>query len=195
MEDQIRIEYIPLSRAEKWDWEENPKLSDLQAICESIGRYGFVDPPKFDSALQRFVYGNHRVKALVALNKNAQPMPRGIIADPKSGEWLVPVKFGVDQKNVDEAKSLALDHNSITLLGGDFTAFDLEKLWNPDEYEKILQELRDADALPISVASDDLDALISASTNEKEKSSDPSVEVARKVVCPHCGKKFELEAL
>lgn len=45
----IHIEYIPLGQARLWD--ENPKKHDLAALTDSIYRYGFQDPPKFDESL------------------------------------------------------------------------------------------------------------------------------------------------
>ena len=41
-QDQIRIEYTPLSTILKW--ERNPKLHADEAIGASIGRFGFVSP-------------------------------------------------------------------------------------------------------------------------------------------------------
>src|SRR5512143_890595 len=91
--DLLRIEYVALPQARRWD--ENPKRHDLEAIAESIYRYGFQDPPKFDQALGALVFGNGRTEALLQAKAAGRDAPRGI-AVGKDGEWYVPIVFGND---------------------------------------------------------------------------------------------------
>lgn len=65
--DAIEIRYVPLSAfsLDEILWDKNPKLHDIDAVYQSIERYGFVDPPKWDKNLNaaqqmgdRTVYGS-----------------------------------------------------------------------------------------------------------------------------------------
>jgi len=164
--ERITIEYIPLDKAVLWD--ENPKSHDIGSLCESIARYGFVDPPKFDAQLGALVYGNGRTIALQAirddpaaikrLRESGLETPRGVLCDAE-GNWYVPVKFGIDQNSRDVAPALAVDHNNFTMLRGDFAVWDVAKMWN-ESYPELLRLLAEAETLPVSVDGDDLDALL-----------------------------------
>ena len=65
-ENLLRIEYIKLDQAALW--EKNPKKHDIDLIIQSIEKYGFKDPPKFEPSLNNneggFVEGNGRIEAL-----------------------------------------------------------------------------------------------------------------------------------
>ncbi len=138
-------------------WDANPKTHDIGSLCESIVRYGFVDPPKFDAQLGAFVYGNGRTIALRMMRDQGNEPPRGILHDD-DGHWYIPVKFGVDQASRDVARALAVDHNNLTL-GGEFPVWDVAKMWD-ESYPDLLRLLAEAEALPVSVDGDDLDALL-----------------------------------
>lgn len=156
MEDLLRIEYVPLDEVRRWG--RNPKKHDMGALVAAIERYGFVDPPKFDRALGALVYGNGRDEALEWMKSQGRAAPRGIRVD-ESGRWLVPVKFGVDAASQGEAEALAIDHNNLTMAGGDFTAFDMARMWDAS-YAGLLEGLQVDDALPLTLDASSLSALL-----------------------------------
>lgn len=162
MSEEIRIEYRRLDEIAQLRWNRNPKKHDIGALAESIRRYGFIDPPKIDMALNGgaggLVYGNGRDEALEWMHAQGEKPPRGIRID-NDGMWLMPVKVGVDAASSEEAEAAAIDHNNLTLAGGEFTAVDMSRLWT-DEYTDILADLAKLDMLPISVDGDDLDVLL-----------------------------------
>ena len=128
-DDKLKLRYIPLSHAKRWD--QNPKRHDLEGLVRSIQAHGFGDPPKFDATLGGLVYGNGRTEALERLAAQGVPPPRGIL-QRKDGEWAVPVIFGVDAESEAAAVAFAIDHNNLTLLGGDLDLTDLSP--TPNEH-------------------------------------------------------------
>lgn len=156
MTEELRIEYVPLADVRRWS--RNPKKHDIGAIVESIKRYGFIDPPKFDETLGALIYGNGRDEALEWMQAQGEKPPRGVRTDA-SGRWLIPVKFGVDAASVAEAEAAAIDHNNLALSGGDFTGFDMARMWD-GSLTDILESLARSDALPITMDGDVLDALL-----------------------------------
>lgn len=153
--ERLEVKYVPLDQVVLFD--DNPKKHDIGALVSSIRRYGFVDPPKYDAALGALVYGNGRTHALTMMRKGGEEPPRGILWDDE-GNWYVPVKFGVDQASRQAAEALAVDHNNLTLSGGDFTAVDMAQMWG-EGYTELLTELAEAESLPETVDGDDLDLL------------------------------------
>lgn len=159
--EKLELRYIPLSQALLWD--KNPKKHDYGAISESIKRNGFKDPPKFEPKLNGgkggIVEGNGRLTTLRDMRMNSEKRPRGIIEDDKT-EWLIPVLFGVDAASQKAAEAYAIDHNNITILGGDFGMYDIAKMWDEKAYAEILKSLEDVP--PISMDSDDIIAYLGA---------------------------------
>ncbi len=178
MSDRLRLEYIPLSQAVLWD--KNPKAHDIGGIVESIRRYGFKDPPKFEPALNGgrggFAEGNGRTIALRMMRQQGEQPPRGI-AVTENGEWAIPVLFGVDAESEAAAQAYAIDHNNLTMAGGEFAAWDMARMWD-DSYTDLLQELAAEDWLPVSVDGDDLDALL-ANVVGADAPEDPGPQVDR----------------
>lgn len=152
MSETIKIKYIPLDEAAGYIWKENAKLHDIDKLKESIWRYGFQDPPKYNEVLGRFDYGNGRVEALLFGREEGREPPRGIRT--KSGEWFVPVKVGLDIEEQTEANAFALDHNNLTLLGGDFTPLNIAQMWDERGYLALLENLVEVDLMPVSVDSE-----------------------------------------
>jgi DNA modification methylase len=161
MTDEIRIEYWYLEDVQRWD--KNPKRHDIGALVESIRRYGMVDPPKIDSTLGALVYGNGRAEALAWMHAQGDSPPRGIKVE--DGRWKMPVKVGIDSVSIEEAEALAIDHNNLTMSGGDFTGFDFARMWDAG-YTDVLQGL--GDALPLTVDGDALDALLAGMAGDVE---------------------------
>lgn len=180
------MEYIPLEQLRHW--EKNPKLHDIGAISESIKRYGFKDPPKYEPQLNGgeggIVEGNGRIEALYMMRRVGESPPNGILSD--KSDWYVPVIFGVDAKNEKEAESYGLDHNNITMMGGHFTALDMSGIWDEKPYVEIIKHL---EITPVSVdweSLNTLDEFINKDDDEKYKS------IEKEVVCPYCGEKFKI---
>lgn len=161
----LRLEYVLLDEAANWEWLDNPKLHDTEAIITSIQRYGFADPPKFDASLPSnagqgaIIGGNGRTAALVLMRDRGLPRPAGI-AETTKGEWAIPVLFGNDLPSRERAEAFALDHNNLTMTGGTLTAQDAARMYTVDGYNDLLARLRDAETLPVTVSSQDVDDLL-----------------------------------
>jgi len=167
--DVLHIRYVPLSAfdLDLQLWEKNLKLHDLQTISESIAEYGYADCAKWDSNLNGgsggFVYGNGRSEALILklsrMMRSGESPPKGIGTVRETGEWVVPVKFGVDAVSETQASRFALSHNIITMQGGSYQAADIARMFSPG-FSAQLQELADTDALPVGFDGDYLSSLL-----------------------------------
>lgn len=190
MPDRLRLEYVPLSRATLW--ERNPKPHDLGAIIQSIKRYGFKDPMKFEPKLNGgsggIVEGNGRTEALAMLFDSGEKPPNGIGVED-SGEWAVPILFGVDAKSEAQAEAYALDHNSLTVMGGDFGPDWQSRLYpNLDELLGVAERLQSEGELPISLDGDDLDSLLKKAIGDPPGGwANPEDGEEADYRCPSCG--------
>lgn len=169
----VIIKYLRLDIAKKLIkdgellFKQNPKKHDLAAIAISIKENGFVDPAKWDNNLNNgkggLVFGNGRtyssVQVLEQMFLTKQPKPKGVGEDSE-GNWYIPIKFGADADSELAAKRFAIDHNNLTMAGGDFTPADMMRMWDGDDYLELAKELADNDILPITMDGDDLDLLI-----------------------------------
>lgn len=162
--DLLTLKYVPLSAAKKWD--RNAKKHDIGALVTSIEIHGFRDPPAYDVQLDAVVEGNGRTEALEWMQAQGRERPRGIAEDASSGEWCIPILFGVDAKSRLAAERYGLDHNNLVMAGGDFTAVDMARNWGAEGYLAILQDLQAAKLLPVSVDSDDITAIINAANED-----------------------------
>lgn len=85
------------------------------------------------------------------------PPPRGVLLNEETGQWAIPVLFGLDANSLSAAERFALDHNNLTMAGGDFTSHNMmHHLYNPDTYLSILDRLNVNDQLPITVGDEDI---------------------------------------
>lgn len=186
--EKLELRYIPLSQAKRWD--DNPKRHDIGALMKSITTYGFGDPPKFDAQLGGLVYGNGRTEALEQMRDAGHKPPRGI-AQLEDGDWAVPVIFGVDAESRAAAVAFAVDHNNLTMLGGDFGFTDLVRMWDEDGLQRVLAEVPDAAELLVSFSAEDVDSLLSGPSFEPATAEDQSQLDQKKLVsCPSCGHEF-----
>lgn len=194
--EQPEIKWVRLSDAINLLWQDNSKLHDLGSLYTAIERYGFQELPKLDKQLKNKLgepraikSGNGRIEALQLLKKDGKNVPRGILQDT-DGEWLVPILFGVDGKTEAEAIGYAFDANNLTMTGGDFTAYDIAKLWN-GEYIGQLRQLAEQDALPVSVSAEDLGSLLFVPDFEPVGIDEQGkLDEKKKVICPECGHEF-----
>lgn len=187
-EEKLELRYVPLSHAARWD--ENPKLHDLDALKRSIQTHGFGDPPKYDAKLGGLVYGNGRTEALERLHSEGQPPPRGILR-LDDGEWAVPVIFGVDAQSSAAAVAFAIDHNNLTLLGGNLGFTDLIAIWDEEGLQHVLQDLPDTGDLLASLDTDEVGALLAGPEFEPVGDDEQSrLDEKKKIACPACGHTF-----
>lgn len=168
--ESVQIRFLPLSAVtnlSKVLWKKNAKKHDLKGVLESIERYGFIDPPKWDSQLNDgdggLIYGNGRtatiVGALIEAKRLGHEPPRGIPTAIDSGEWCIPVKFGVDSESEAMAMAAAIDHNNLTLSGSDLDIEQMSKIWDED-YVALLRSIADQNVMPVTVDEDDLATLL-----------------------------------
>ena len=178
MNDPPRLVWVKVQEAVDLIWRDNPKRHDMQQLVQSIERYGFQEPAKFDIKLHRrgqavdddplgaIKSGNGRIEAVAWMEAQGKDLPRGC-ATNGAGEWVLPLIVGTDARSGAVAQAYAVDANNLTLAGGDFDGFDMARLWGP-EYVDLLSGL---DELPVSVDADMLSAL-SAISNIAEDWSD-----------------------
>lgn len=148
--------------------EGNPKLHDIGKISASIVENGFRDPIAWDATLNGgkggIVEGNGRAETLKHMQDQGCDLPRGI-AQASDGRWAAPVLFGVDSRSEKAAKRYSLDHNSLVLAGGTFTALDTSRLYDQEGYVSFLEDLAKTGDLPLTVDGEDLDLLIELLNN------------------------------
>ncbi|HXO19428.1 MAG TPA: hypothetical protein VOA87_05820 [Thermoanaerobaculia bacterium] len=187
-EERLELRYVPLAQAQRWD--ENPKKHDLDALVRSIERHGFGDPPKYDTTLGALVYGNGRSEALERMRQQGKEPPRGILR-LDSGDWAVPVIFGVDAESKAAAVAFAIDHNNLTLLGGNLDLSDLLAIWDEEGLKRVLSEAPDAGEILASLNSEDLSALLDGPEFQPVTDAQQSrLDEKKKITCPECGHEF-----
>jgi hypothetical protein len=153
--EKLERRYVRVQDAVLWD--ENPKEHDIGSLIQLIDRYGFRDPPTYDETLGALVAGNGRTIALGMMEKQGYKLPRGIVQEKNTGDWYMPIDFGVDAMNKNEAIGYAIDHNNSTLSGGSFTSLDMKRMWD-NTYIELLESLP-VESLPVTVDYDDLEFL------------------------------------
>lgn len=156
----LQLHYVPVRSVLLWP--ANPKRHDLGAIMESIQKYGFRDPSTFDSALGGLVEGNGRATALDMMEKQGYDVPRGVLKSKVDGHWCMPILFGIDATSKSAAEQYAIDHNNLTMAGGDFTLYDMARMWDKAKYIAVLEGLsaEGDDEMPVTVNLDDLHVLM-----------------------------------
>ena len=153
LENALHVRYVKVSDLVLWD--KNPKKHDIDAIISSIKEYGFRDPPAWDYTLQALIEGNGRAESLYRMMNEGDDLPKGVAVDKQSGVWCVPILFGIDSDSLSQAERYAIDHNNLTMLGGDFNVFEISQMWDHDKYSKIMQSFLDEGDLPVSLDLDD----------------------------------------
>lgn len=187
--DRLELRYVALDEALRL-WPENPKHHDLGALIRSIELHGFGDPPKFDSSLDAIVYGNGRCEALALMKEDGKHAPRGV-AQLEDGGWAVPVIFGVDAKSKEAAVAFAIDHNNLTLLGGNLDFTDLLSIWDEEGLQRVLADVPDAGELLASLDEDDVASLLVGPQFDPVGADDQSrLDEKKTVTCPECGHEF-----
>lgn len=204
MTDLLSLKYIPISQAELFD--NNAKLHNLDQIIQSIARYGFKSACKWEGTLNDgrggIVAGNGRVEALRMMEERGDDLPIGIAQD-ETGEWCVPVLFGVEAESEAIARAYALDDNNLTLLGGDLALADLKKLYNQELLMSELEELALSGELPVTFdndfVEDSLQFLVSGNSSESDSEDSDRPSSTKEIntddyefqhKCPKCQFEF-----
>lgn len=176
----LDLRYIPLDAALGLLWADNAKRHDMGGVAESIEKNGFRDPPSFDVNLVNvngeagaLVEGNGRPQALAWMRKQQRPVPRGIPVHKESGEWFLPVLFGLDAKSQTAAARYAIDHNNLTMAGGDFTAADMARMWDSQKYLELNQLLANAGDSPATLDPEDLQGLLEYEAAQQAGNGEP----------------------
>lgn len=171
-QENLQIRWIRLSDAVNLLLENNPKLHDIGGLVQSLQRYGLQELPLYDSTLSNVAggvgaikAGNGRIEALYAMLKQGLPAPAGVKVDD-NGEWLIPVIYGTDADNMYQALGYVIDGNNLVMTGGDFTAHDMSKLWDNDNYQVMLRTLLSEGLDTISMPLDVLDNFLLLSAGE-----------------------------
>ena len=95
----------------------NPRRHNLDALRESVTRFGFTSPPEIDERTGRLVSGHGRVQLLQIEQGAGDDVPDGILVD-HDGTWMVPVLRGWASKDDTEADAYLIAHNRQAELGG-----------------------------------------------------------------------------
>lgn len=156
--DIPRIEWVRITEAINLLWADNPKLHDIGSIFDSLRKYGIQELPKYDNNLTNvrggkgaIKAGNGRIEALYQMYLQKEPVPRGVAYDKNSGEWVIPVIFGVDAESEEIASAYAIDSNNLVLSGGDYNFTEIAKLWNPKDYYNIISKLAKSGERVVSI--------------------------------------------
>lgn len=127
----LKIDYLPLSGLKSA--LVNPKAHAEQALTDSLGRFGYVEPIVRDDRTGRLVAGHGRFSALQTAKAAGVDAPEGVKVE--GDEWLVPVLTGWASKNDNEASAYLVASNKLSELGG----------WDDRELSKLVLQVRDAE--------------------------------------------------
>jgi ParB-like chromosome segregation protein Spo0J len=112
--DELRIEYIPLSKLKRYP--KNAKDHDLGLLHASISRFGFKDPMAIDEATGELVEGHGRLETLERQRIDGEPLPKHMkVVD---GEWAAPVIRGITFDDDFERRAYTIAANRTTEMGG-----------------------------------------------------------------------------
>lgn len=96
--------------------ERNPKRHELDAIAQSIRRFGFADPVVVDERTGKLAGGHGRVAALRRMRDAGEDPPDGIRR--RQGSWLVPTVRGWSSADDAEAAAALIALNRTSEVGG-----------------------------------------------------------------------------
>lgn len=199
--DELTLKYCSIATLANHFLVGNSKKHDIGGLIIKFQKYGFVEPIKIDPSLNKgkgaIVGGNGRIEALLQMHKSGMNAPRGIaIAD---NNWLVPVIFGVNAKNEDEAIALSIDLNWSVVEGGNFSALDATRLFDSDKLLEQLQDLSTHNEMITAIDSSDLDFLVEQLAQMEnseldfqgidkiaDENQDEDRSNSKKIKCPNC---------
>jgi hypothetical protein len=97
-------------------------------------------------------------------------VPRGIKVD--GDEWFLPVIFGVNANDENEAIAYSVSHNLSALWGSDLTFLDQTRLFDEGLLKDQLVGLADLDMIPVGLDGDDLDLWLGMDGFEQQEEED-----------------------
>ena len=133
------------------------KKHDIGTLVQIIQKHGFRDPSAYDKTLDAIVAGNGRIEAVYRMWKDGEDVPRNIRTD-ENGMWYIPILHGVDSETIERAVAYAIDHNNSTMAGGDFTPFDISRMWEK-EYIDVLRDVVYSGEMPLTIGDDAFEIL------------------------------------
>lgn len=163
-------------------WERNYRKGDVQAIVNSIARFGF------NTALRVWqgntvIAGNHTLLALRQMKANGADVPRGVMVEGDA--WVVPC-VDVSHLSRPEAAAFAIADNHLT-----------EKAENDGEQlAALLDDLKQGESALFELTGytqTDLDTLLfdlNPSFDPVSADEQPRLDRKKAIVCPHCGEEF-----
>lgn len=118
VQTRARLEWVALSSLQ--EWPGNPRDHDVEAIMESIMRFGYLEFGRLDDVSLRLLAGHGRKRALERIQEKyrgeGHPPPLNILE--KDGEWYVPVVRGHGFPDPTEAEAFLLGANATQERGG-----------------------------------------------------------------------------
>lgn len=188
---KLELKYVNIDEVVLWG--RNPKLHDIGAISDSIKRYGFRDPSAYDATLGGLVEGNGRAETLKTMLRQGEKPPKGILTD-QDGNWYMPILFGLDAESQIMAEQYAVDHNNLTLSGGDFTISDFASFWDKDRYLDLLNSFVIEDVDTAALDKSDIGVLINMlSRGDEEEADEEADSGGEKNIIIQCGSPRSLE--
>lgn len=176
--DAPSLIWIRVRDAVRYLWIDNPKRHDIPKIKTSIRTYGFQDLPKFDKNLTPVTTGlsggiksgNGRIEVLDLMEKEGQPLPRGLAQEADNGPWAMPLVIGTDAASRALARAYAVDANNLTMTG--LTAEQQSQVWSAEGYLSLLEQAKADDTLPISISAEEADALLASLNPDPDSNGD-----------------------
>lgn len=140
----LRLEYVAIDQAIEMLAPNNPVKHDIGGLYKAIKRYGFRVPVCFDSTLNAINDGNGRTETVFLMYKDwvsgqLKTVPQFIKVE--GNMWYLPVIYGIASKDIAEAEAFLLDVNMSSMSGGDYTALDLLRKFEVEQFLPMAQFL------------------------------------------------------
>ena len=201
--EKLELKYVTVEWAYENLWERNPNPHAMDELIASIKAHGFKDAPHYDTTLSAIDDGNGRVEALYTMMNEGYEPPRGVYME--AGEWLMPVMFGVDGRDIADAIGYALDVNSVGYKGAGMSDEDIAEQYESDVYLELIQEVKDGGGEVVTVDDDVFDRLYEKHNSDdhhgpendlpepvfKEYDESQFNKEDGLVTCPSCGENFK----
>lgn len=84
-----------------------------------------------------------------------------------------------------------VDHNQLTLAGGDFGPADAVRLWDEESFNSMLLDLKDLDELPVSWDAEDVGMLLDPAFDPVAPEEQSRLDEKKLATCPECGTEFK----
>ena len=153
------IVWVKVRDAVRLIWADNIKHHDIGALMASIKMHGLQEIPKFDKTLSGIKAGNGRVEALARMEKEEYELPRGVAVENGTNHWVMPLIIGTDADSYAEAAAYAVDSNNTVMMGGGFSLGDISRLYDPDQYKRLVEQIDGAGAKMVSLDAEDIQTL------------------------------------